>query len=182
MTKAVNEQTMRVSTMVPKDWIIPCLMGCLTSAVPAMLAMEPRPASLEKTPRLRPIIMTAPSAPPPTDWIPKAFLKIISTAWTTPSMFMTMTTMQKTNQRRAMTGTTLVENWAILLTPPKMMTAAAMAMIAPKISMLFSNSNAPARAAAELVAWTPTNPIPKVTMIRSARSTASGRLPTPLRA
>ena len=67
-------------------------------------------------------------------------------------MFMTMTMMQKMNHRRAMMGTTLVENVAILLTPPKMMAAAAMAMMAPKISMLFSNSNAPARAAAELVA------------------------------
>ena len=94
--------------------------------------------------------------------------------------------MQKTNQARAMMGTSLVEKTAILLRPPKMMMAAARAIMAPKMIVPCSSPRywlkALSSAVAEFVAWTPTNPIPNVMMMRTARRTARGRLPTPLRA
>ena len=75
-----------------------------------------------------------------------------------------------------MGGTTFAEKDAILLTPPKMMMAAANAMMVAKTYVLFSKENALASALTEFAAWTPTNPIPKVMTMRIARTIARGRL------
>ena len=131
MTNAVIVQTMSVSTRTPKDWIIPCFTGCFVSAVDAMLATEPRPASLEKTPLLSPLMMTVPNAPPIKDGALNALTKIMDIALPRLPMLKHIATIAKMIQINAMMGTIFDENLPIFFNPPKMMAAAATAMIAP---------------------------------------------------
>ena len=104
MTNAVKEQTIRVSTMVPKDWIIPCLTGCLTSAMEDRLVMVPIPASLDHTPLCIPAMMTAPIPPPITEGMLNAYSNMETMPLTTPSGPSAMQMMHTTNQAIAMSG------------------------------------------------------------------------------
>ena len=90
MAEAV--QTNMVSTKTPKACTKPCLTGWDASAVAAALGTEPIPASLEKRPRLIPVMSAMPKAAPVTASTPKALLTIKSRTSGTSVMFITVTT------------------------------------------------------------------------------------------
>lgn len=83
-TSAVMVQTMMVSTNTSKMPHIPCCTGSFTLELECTITDEPRPASLENTPRLKPavttLLMTTPMPPPimATGW--NAFTKIARNA------------------------------------------------------------------------------------------------------
>ena len=64
MTNAVAVHTMIVSMKTPRDWMRPWRTGCETVAVAAAFGAVPCPASLEKRPRLVPLIIAAMMPPP----------------------------------------------------------------------------------------------------------------------
>ena len=53
-TRAVREQTMMVSAKTSKMPHMPCITGSLTLELECTMTEEPRPASLENTPRFMP--------------------------------------------------------------------------------------------------------------------------------
>ena len=102
----------------PMAWVYPWDTGCFTWAMEDRLVMVPIPASLDQTPLCMPVMMTAPSPPPRTDGMLKAYSKMETIPLITPSGPRAMQMMQTTNQAMAMRGTTLTERSAILYTPP----------------------------------------------------------------
>ena len=64
ITSAVIVQTTIVSMKVPSMAIMPCRTGSFVLAAACAIAAEPRPASLEKTPRATPKRMPAQTAAP----------------------------------------------------------------------------------------------------------------------
>ena len=98
MTKAVAVHTTIVSMKTPRDWMRPWRTGWDTVAVAAALGAVPWPASLEKRPRLVPLIIAAmmpPPRPPTVASIEKAEVKIWPRTVPNCVMFMrqTMATM-----------------------------------------------------------------------------------------
>ena len=78
MIIAEQLQITRVSINTPRACSRPSLAGWLMSAAAAAQGAEPEPASLEKSPRFAPFMMTAPMPPPTACRRPKASAKIRS--------------------------------------------------------------------------------------------------------
>ena len=66
MIMAEQLQITMVSMKTPRAWSRPSFAGWLISAAAAAQGAEPEPASLEKSPRLAPFMITAPIPPPAT--------------------------------------------------------------------------------------------------------------------
>ena len=76
MINADVEHISIVSMQTDKTCIIPCLIGCVVSAVAAEFGALPIPASLERRPLFIPINITLPANPPDIDLKSKASLNI----------------------------------------------------------------------------------------------------------
>ena len=92
MMKAVHEQMRIVSVKTLSACTSPCFTGWETLAMLAAQAAEPSPASLEKSPRLMPFIIVAPSVPPANCSMPNALLMMTEKTCGMRPMFITMTT------------------------------------------------------------------------------------------
>ena len=83
-TSAVSVQTTMVSTNTSNMPHMPCTTGSLTSEAECTMTEEPRPASLENTPRLKPQVMacmmTYPPTPPAAAFMENAPLKMEANA------------------------------------------------------------------------------------------------------
>ncbi|MDT4869750.1 hypothetical protein FQZ97_1047970 [compost metagenome] len=91
MIRAVLVHTSRVSMNTLRDWTMPWAAGCFTSATAATLGALPRPASLENSPRLTPMMMAAPMPPAKAGSRPKALFTIRARVAGTSAMFMPTT-------------------------------------------------------------------------------------------
>ena len=99
--RAVRVQTTRVSANTSKIPHMPCITGSRTLELEWTITLEPRPASLENTPRFMPQVTASltplPTMPPPTAFMAKAPLKIeakagpILSAWANTTIKAPMT-------------------------------------------------------------------------------------------
>ena len=120
-------QIIRVSIKVPVMEIRPCSAGSLVLAAAAAMGAEPRPDSLENTPRAIPfcmaIMMVEPAKPPAAAAPVNADSKIRATAAGTPSRFMTIRPRLMAIYITAIKGITLEATLAMLCRPPMVIAA-----------------------------------------------------------
>ena len=159
---------------------------------------EPRPASLEKTPRLQPWVITClmaiPAAAPATALIPNANLKMDKNAAGSAGMWIITSKSAPRMYAIAMKGTIFSATAAIHLRPPIMITPALImrripmtrgtTLISPRIvwkanNLTFSEKKADSRLRVILLIW-PILPIPKDARAAKIANRTARTLPTTL--
>ena len=163
--------------------IRPCSAGSLVFAAAAAMGAEPRPDSLENTPRAIPfcmaIIMVEPAKPPAAAVPVKADSKIKATAAGTPSKFMAISPTLMAIYMTAIKGMTLAATLAMLCRPPMVMAAIRIVSTAP-VSTLDRPKEISALSTMALTCGKV--PIPKYAtrMVAAAKKVASGLYFSPM--
>ena len=134
-TMPVSAQMTTVDQNVPVMAMSACSAGLRVLAAAATMGADPRPDSLEKSPRAQPncraIMMPLPTAPPNAALPVNAHWKMSATASPTTGALSARMTRQPPAYATAMTGTSFSHTFEMVRTPPKITTETSTTMPMP---------------------------------------------------